>query len=98
MEVSVESLHRKLYLSQKGACFYCGNPMGPWKDSGVTSTKNGWTRDHFVPQWLLKKKLWNLKYNIVLAHHKCNCTKTGRFPTKEEVLKFTRIYKKVLNF
>lgn len=61
----------RLWVVQRGLCFYCGRRMGH-ADRTV---------DHFVP---VSRGGDNHADNLVIAHQRCNEDKRDRLPTEEE--------------
>ena len=82
---------RKLWETQHGRCFHCDGIMSPWSEDSKNGI--GWTREHFVPKKFIRQmKSGAPKFNVVLAHGNCNRQRGAKYPTKEEVQKFSRIY------
>ena len=78
---------RQLYLAQEGRCFFCEEPLGIKKI----------TKDHLLPK--SRTNVWrSLRFNLVLAHKKCNCNKGNRLPTSFEISKMKEVYKRVAHY
>ncbi len=78
-----------LFELQHDTCFYCSRKLDPiGYNKLIDAARNGFTRDHFFP------KSWGntLQGNTVLSCPKCNRKKKDHFPTREEVLRFHRLW------
>lgn len=69
----------KLIKAQNQLCFYCHKHM----------SLDAISKDHFFP----KSHGFSLQGNLVLAHSKCNNDKSNRYPTIEEIIRWTMLYK-----
>lgn len=77
----------EIFLAQRGLCFYCLRPMSLSRNNGAVS----YTKDHFIP----KIKGGKTNGNIVLAHKVCNNRKGRRYPTVDERVRFSELYRRI---
>jgi 5-methylcytosine-specific restriction endonuclease McrA len=79
----------RLYLVQRGLCFYCMEPMlMSSRIPGKTGHK-GWTREHIVPRSKGGKDGYA---NLVLAHLNCNARRGNADPTPEILARAKEIH------